>query len=1327
MEVRLPDGTLIPNVPEGTTRAQLTAKLEASGYDMEKLNTPTAAPIDAPTEYRSYAEVPEEIEPEDLVSNQAWMQAAATNYQMWEQKPFEGTPDELSDWSRSYMANFNYDIVTTGRIAHALKDADQDTKESFLYMMDTFDNTNMSWQGTGNAAWALATDPTTLAGIGTLGLGTIAKQSGGKAAKLALKMQLKKSLGRTGVIAGLEGGIYAGGDNLIRQDIEVDASRKEEVDGIELAKSTGLGVVAGATLGVGLDVLATKIGSKFSKGELPDSVDADVDPKVADDVADIVDNQTTPEATPEATPKVEAEVTPVEPVVTPTAVIPEVEVSTTLPKDLSGAQPRWKTSSIEFESDIDKALFITSQAKKSKADDRYRNWLKSHGYSDKEIATLGAKVRARLKAAVPDGEDVLKLEATTALKKKPKAKPTPPAPEEAVATPKVTSEVETVNGIRIPAVGHMAATTNLEAFNDLAGDLAKQLSDLPADDGKAVIERLELGSYTRDQFSQLAVSVQRAAGVLADELETLGKNLATDSNPTALARYRELDDRLAQLAKADSAIKYYAGFDLRMRQENIILKDVNTLEALRDEGIPEEMLIQTQGQRLQEARETREFKALEAAYDKRVSEKLAVGDTAGALEEIAKKKTELETLDGLGNEEASFWHKLSEVSIGNVFSVTTIQVNLVASALKGLALPAIRGLMDNPLEAATRAEVSASYGAMRSSMGMAWRASLAGWRYEQALLTRDPERFLESGLSVKGQKGAYLRVFIRATNTTDEFLSQINYNSFIAGKAAHTAAVKAEGLGLKGAKRKAYLEEAVQDALKVAYIQSDPDQLITPLVNKGKNLGYTGEKLADYVKAEIGRDPEALRAGANEEALDYVRDVLYKKRFSGEGLASGAATSYENIMNKTPMLKWLSGQLFFRTPIRVFEEGIRMTPVAQYLAPNFIADLRGKNGFERQLRAKSESLAAFTMVSAVAVLYGEGRITGSGHNEDWRQKALQRDSAEKDNYTIEMEDGSSWSYRFSDPIATPFKIIVSTLEHLERLKIREAQGEFIGASETEKLGAVISAAALGLAKSIKDANLATGASNLFDAAESGVNPEDRTGFWLRFTGDKMRTLVPNTLRKVDRIHNPEMKAPADILQMLQTQILDPLQIKDVFLTSKAYDHMGRVKTVTDNGAFHNIYSTASVTEREKGRSETELYVDKELIRLQEVTGNIIRVPYNHSRTGDMDFRTVATGKGDETLFDKWNRYYSSAIKMEVLAGMLRSELPDGTFKHKAARVDLIQGHLEEARNIAFSKMMVEEQPVLDKINESRFRKTMSGAGRYDANRKINAPAAPWDK
>jgi hypothetical protein len=48
MDVRLPDGTVIKNVPEGTTKQQLLQKLEAKGYDVKKLTAPKQPKIEQP-------------------------------------------------------------------------------------------------------------------------------------------------------------------------------------------------------------------------------------------------------------------------------------------------------------------------------------------------------------------------------------------------------------------------------------------------------------------------------------------------------------------------------------------------------------------------------------------------------------------------------------------------------------------------------------------------------------------------------------------------------------------------------------------------------------------------------------------------------------------------------------------------------------------------------------------------------------------------------------------------------------------------------------------------------------------------------------------------------------------------------------------------------------------------------------------------------------------------------------------------------------------------------------------------------------------------------
>lgn len=47
MDVRLPDGTVIKNVPDGTTKAQLMEKLKANGYDVSTLAKPAAESLPA--------------------------------------------------------------------------------------------------------------------------------------------------------------------------------------------------------------------------------------------------------------------------------------------------------------------------------------------------------------------------------------------------------------------------------------------------------------------------------------------------------------------------------------------------------------------------------------------------------------------------------------------------------------------------------------------------------------------------------------------------------------------------------------------------------------------------------------------------------------------------------------------------------------------------------------------------------------------------------------------------------------------------------------------------------------------------------------------------------------------------------------------------------------------------------------------------------------------------------------------------------------------------------------------------------------------------------
>lgn len=86
-----------------------------------------------------------------------------------------------------------------------------------------------------------------------------------------------------------------------------------------------------------------------------------------------------------------------------------------LPRALAGSKPRYNYGSKgfvpQFDSDVDKALFITSQKNPSKADSQFRDFLKRNGYTDESIKVDGQKIRDHIKSLAKDGEPgVLKIE-----------------------------------------------------------------------------------------------------------------------------------------------------------------------------------------------------------------------------------------------------------------------------------------------------------------------------------------------------------------------------------------------------------------------------------------------------------------------------------------------------------------------------------------------------------------------------------------------------------------------------------------------------------------------------------------------------------------------------------------------------------------------------------------------------------------------------------------------------------------------------------------------------------------------------------------------------
>lgn len=90
----------------------------------------------------------------------------------------------------------------------------------------------------------------------------------------------------------------------------------------------------------------------------------------------------------------------------PIAKVEEAPVQ--LPKELSGAKPRYnhgsKSFELAFDSGIDNALYVASGKGTSKKHDEFVKFLKDNGYNDAAIATEGQKIRDYIKATAKDAE-----------------------------------------------------------------------------------------------------------------------------------------------------------------------------------------------------------------------------------------------------------------------------------------------------------------------------------------------------------------------------------------------------------------------------------------------------------------------------------------------------------------------------------------------------------------------------------------------------------------------------------------------------------------------------------------------------------------------------------------------------------------------------------------------------------------------------------------------------------------------------------------------------------------------------------------------------------
>ena len=825
---------------------------------------------------------------------------------------------------------------------------------------------------------------------------------------------------------------------------------------------------------------------------------------------------------------------------------------------------------------------------------------------------------------------------------------------------------------------------------------------------------------TEGEGEFLEVATSQTVGVLKTKVGNLRlqqKQLDGEEAKAISDQIDELEDVIAPLDTLDTAMSTVVAQRLRMRQEGINtgeLRGTTIKSLMEDSGLSrseaEKEFDSIFNETIKKNNNTKEMKALDKAIEKANKD----GDVAEFIKlknqkEVKEAEALADALKKEGNPVYNAFNKIlkpvNEIMIGQVFSPATMVVNTVPSLAKTIYKPLLNNIMTDGLSATARRKIVAEYSSMWAMKGTALKMAKAAWRYEKSILTGDSARFLENynaipkkyGVNVTGKDGtvrtfdvagSFVRFFPRALLAQDAFFEAIHYRAYTVGNATGKAMEDGLSRGLKGDDLDAFVKAETQKALDKAY--APEENAIDILMQDGISRGLKGKKLENFINKELETNPEVFTKATDQNGRDYVQDFLYKRDFTGESTVSSLAKGYERAVNNNPILRTM-GQLFFRTPVRVFEEGIRLTPGVNLLAPGFRKDLSGERGAMRQARAQGEALMSYAMGASVMSLYATGNITGA-MGQDYKQ-TRQGENAGLEPYTIRFSDGSTFNYRNFDPFSTPIKIIVNALERAETLAYRAEQGESIDKSEFEKARGYVAVGLGSIFQSIRDANLASGVDAAIDFGEDFIDP-DSSDQIIKFLGRKVQTFLPNTYYKAQMMDNPVLGDPVTIEQFWKQRInpSDPL-------VPKQYTAFGRPRTDANSAAKMYYFSTASEEDRQRGKSDKEYEAEQFLYELAQVGDTHFTAPYKMPKyMGDIDLRKQLTKDGVESYYDRWMRYtLEQEIGGQTIVDVIHRmrDLPMGTASTPGIAETQTKKYLGKWREAALVKLLTEEGNLIE--------------------------------
>ena len=824
----------------------------------------------------------------------------------------------------------------------------------------------------------------------------------------------------------------------------------------------------------------------------------------------------------------------------------------------------------------------------------------------------------------------------------------------------------------------------------------------PREAAQFVREMLESPLYQREA-GVLQYALDTAVNMMASETKVLVK-AADDIKPISIQEYEKLRDAANELRRAldplrlmSKELKSQGGRNLRFAQQAWFKGDkrhADVDEFLRQMGVdpatatPDQQFAATKmlvegavDIKDKVAKDTRLLDAKRALTDID-----ALADPDGyirALNDYAalQKNIEDELYASLNIiQKGQQTIKNAMKSAANYIALTvlgpsSVTINAASNFFRTVSRPMLDLLGKGPLEAGAFKEMMIAYGAMRRSTSAAFRAAAESFRISDSILLGHSTKWesdMTNHLAREGQNAVagflgrnYVKLWMRMLNSTDEFFAHWAYSGAVEGKAYAEAVERALKENVKGAARDKLIKDAIQEAQKKAYTSPDAT-MVAQLRDAAIEQGYRGEEINMWVKKRLQEKPELYKRAANEEGISYANDLLFRAEFSGIGLLSGAAKGYESAVRQFPLLR-LAGQLFFRTPVRVFEAGVRLTPLVQFTpGTKMLSDLFGYNGVAKQIKAQGEVMFSYGVMMATFTAYANGNITGSGAGLHYQERRRLEETEGWQPYSLKW-NGQYISFRNFDPFSTPLKIMVNALERYERMDMERAQGVYDNTDRHKEVLAVMSTALGSTIQAVKDANLAAGAAEWIDLFEAFSDVERSEGKFVRMFKNKAQLLVPNSLRKGIKAFGEDQNVLTDPVTVEQSieSIVNPSSPS----VTPAYDALGN-KTNTIKQGFLYYLGIEVLSKGQRKLDNEQLWALKEIAKMTIQTGSKFIPPFKSEKFyPGSDLRGVMISGSNETVYNAAMKVYSQLMKDDAIWYLKNSkDLSTGRRGSKGTRV-----------------------------------------------------------